>query len=155
MRRHPHFRIVGQGELLDETTRAALTSQVLLVRGFQKGASWSFPRGKINKEEPEADCAVREVSAPQGRPADGQVLEETGYDLLPHFPVDYNVDNDETRDPYFVELVIKEQRIRLYFIPHVKEDAHFETRTRKEIGVRRTSSPDWADDGSRRLTGSR
>lgn len=36
--------------------------QVLLVRGFDAKASWSFPRGKINKEEPEADCAIREVS---------------------------------------------------------------------------------------------
>lgn len=32
-----------------------------MVKGYQKGASWSFPRGKINKDEPEADCAVREV----------------------------------------------------------------------------------------------
>lgn len=35
--------------------------QVLLVKGWTKGSSWSFPRGKINKEEPEAMCAVREV----------------------------------------------------------------------------------------------
>ena len=32
-----------------------------MVKGYQKGASWSFPRGKINKDEPEADCAAREV----------------------------------------------------------------------------------------------
>ena len=36
--------------------------QVLLVKGWQKGASWSFPRGKINKEETEGMCAVREAS---------------------------------------------------------------------------------------------
>jgi mRNA-decapping enzyme subunit 2 len=39
-------------------------SQVLLVKGWQKGASWSFPRGKINKEETEGMCAVREASSP-------------------------------------------------------------------------------------------
>lgn len=36
--------------------------KVLLVKGWNKGASWSFPRGKINKGETEAACAVREVS---------------------------------------------------------------------------------------------
>lgn len=40
---------------------ASAVHQVLLVKGWQKGASWSFPRGKINKEEAEGMCAVREV----------------------------------------------------------------------------------------------
>ncbi|KAF5016087.1 hypothetical protein F66182_12342, partial [Fusarium sp. NRRL 66182] len=43
--------------------------KVVLVKGWKKNANWSFPRGKINKEEKDLDCAVREV------------LEETGYDL--------------------------------------------------------------------------
>jgi 8-oxo-dGTP pyrophosphatase MutT (NUDIX family) len=34
---------------------------VLLVRGFKGGACWGFPRGKIMKDESDADCAVREV----------------------------------------------------------------------------------------------
>ena len=34
----------------------------LLVRGWKSGASWSFPRGKINQGELERDCCVREVS---------------------------------------------------------------------------------------------
>jgi len=42
--------------------------------------------------------------------------------------------------PYYVELVIREQKIRLYFIPGVSERTRFETRTRKEISVRRRSS---------------
>lgn len=63
------------------------------------------------------------------------MLEETGYNIFPHFPVNYNPNSDDPRDPYFVELVIKEQRIRLYFIPNVSESTRFETRTRKEIGV--------------------
>ncbi|KAI5481842.1 hypothetical protein MNV49_000119 [Pseudohyphozyma bogoriensis] len=105
--------------------------KVLLVKGWQKGASWSFPRGKINKEEAEAACAVREV------------LEETGFDLSAYFPpeqLDYNfVEQDSIeKSPYYVELVIKEQKIRLYFIPGIHEDTYFETRTRKEI-----SKLDW------------
>ena len=34
----------------------------LLVRGWGAQASWGFPRGKINENEPDAACAVREVS---------------------------------------------------------------------------------------------
>ena len=35
--------------------------KVLLVRGFQAAASWGFPRGKVSKDETDAECAVREV----------------------------------------------------------------------------------------------
>ncbi|XP_026403156.1 mRNA-decapping enzyme subunit 2-like isoform X2 [Papaver somniferum] len=33
----------------------------LLVKGWKIGASWSFPRGKKNKDEEDNTCAVREV----------------------------------------------------------------------------------------------
>jgi len=33
----------------------------LLVKGFSNKSSWGFPKGKINKDEPEIDCAIREV----------------------------------------------------------------------------------------------
>ncbi|BGP43747.1 mRNA-decapping enzyme subunit 2 [Rhodotorula kratochvilovae] len=100
--------------------------KVLLVKGWTKGSSWSFPRGKINKEEPEAMCAVREV------------LEETGFDLTSFFPPaqlhpSYVEPEGQERVPYYVELVIREQKIRLYFVPGVSERTQFETRTRKEI----------------------
>ncbi|GAA5870946.1 hypothetical protein JCM8547_000038 [Rhodosporidiobolus lusitaniae] len=112
--------------------------KVLLVKGWNKGASWSFPRGKINKDEPEAMCAVREV------------LEETGFDLTPFFPASQLYPSPSAlrpsaeeeasmeRNPYYVELVIREQKIRLYFVPGVREGTRFETRTRKEI-----SKIDW------------
>ncbi|GAA6003359.1 decapping enzyme complex catalytic subunit [Rhodotorula paludigena] len=105
--------------------------KVLLVKGWTKGSSWSFPRGKINKQEPEAMCAVREV------------LEETGFDLTPYFPPaqlhpSYVEPEGTERVPYYVELVIREQKIRLYFVPGVSEHTRFETRTRKEI-----SKIDW------------
>ena len=73
-----------------------------------------------------------------------QVLEETGYDLVDEFPPEqlqagWTEREGTQRHPYYVELVIKEQKVRLYFIPGISEDAHFETRTRKEISVRRHS----------------
>ncbi|BGP20546.1 hypothetical protein JCM10213_003810 [Rhodosporidiobolus nylandii] len=115
--------------------------KVLLVKGWNKGASWSFPRGKINKQEPEAMCAVREV------------LEETGYDLTSAFPPHQlhpsyqGEDEGVERVPYYVELVIREQKIRLYFVPGVPENTRFETRTRKEISkidwFRLSSLPTW------------
>jgi len=54
------------------------------------------------------------------------------------FQPGYVEDEGAERIPYYVELVIKEQKIRLYFVPGVKEDTVFETRTRKEISVSRT-----------------
>lgn len=36
--------------------------QCLLVKGWKAGASWSFPRGKKNKDEEDHKCAIREVS---------------------------------------------------------------------------------------------
>ncbi|KDE04713.1 hypothetical protein MVLG_04852 [Microbotryum lychnidis-dioicae p1A1 Lamole] len=117
--------------------------KVLLVKGWNKGASWSFPRGKINKGEPEGMCAVREV------------LEETGYDLSSAFPpeqlqTNYVEQEPAERVPYYVELVIKEQKIRLYLIPGIHEDTYFETRTRKEISkidwFKLSDLPTWQKD---------
>ncbi|PWW79456.1 DCP2-domain-containing protein [Tuber magnatum] len=82
----------------------------VLVKGWKSGASWSFPRGKINKDERDEDCAAREV------------LEETGYD------VEGRVHSD-----HFVEVTMREQNMRLYIVPGVPEETKFEPRTRKEI----------------------
>ncbi|OTB18017.1 hypothetical protein K445DRAFT_315775 [Daldinia sp. EC12] len=88
----------------------------VLVRGYKKGASWSFPRGKINKDEDDLDCAIREV------------YEETGYDLREAGLVDKN----EPVHP--LEVTMHDQQVRLYVFRGVPEDTVFETRTRKEIG---------------------
>ncbi|KAL4973134.1 Dcp2, box A domain-containing protein [Aspergillus desertorum] len=89
--------------------------QVVLVKGWKKGANWSFPRGKINKDEKDLDCAVREV------------YEETGYDVREAglVPDDENVK--------FIEITMREQHMRLYVFRGVPQDAYFEPRTRKEI----------------------
>ena len=75
-----------------------------------KGGSWSFPRGKINKDEPDTDCAIREV------------WEETGYDISPLILPDA-----------FLEIQIKEQRVKLYIIPGVPTETPMAPQTRKEI----------------------
>ena len=88
---------------------------VVLVKGWKKGANWSFPRGKINKDEPDLDCAVREV------------YEETGYDIKAAGLVG---SEEETK---YIEVTMREQHMRLYVFRGVPMDTHFEPRTRKEI----------------------
>jgi mRNA-decapping enzyme subunit 2 len=89
--------------------------EVVLVKGWKKGANWSFPRGKINKGEKDLDCAIREV------------YEETGFDVR-----DANLVKDED-DVKFIEITMREQHMRLYVFRGVPRDTHFEPRTRKEI----------------------
>ena len=36
-------------------------TKCLLVRGYKKDAGWGFPRGKLSKDETDAQCAEREV----------------------------------------------------------------------------------------------
>jgi mRNA-decapping enzyme subunit 2 len=88
---------------------------VVLVKGWKKSANWSFPRGKINKDEDDLDCAVREV------------YEETGYDLREAglVPPDGEV--------HYIEMTMREQQMRLYIFRDIPMDTHFEPRTRKEI----------------------
>ncbi|KAJ3172932.1 mRNA-decapping enzyme subunit 2 [Geranomyces variabilis] len=85
--------------------------KVLLVKGWKSSSGWGFPKGKINKDEPEAPCAIREVQ------------EETGFDIGPYLRVNE-----------YVERTIKGQRIRLYILTGVPEDTVFSPQTRKEIG---------------------
>ena len=88
---------------------------VVLVKGWKKNANWSFPRGKINKDEPDLDCAVREV------------YEETGYDIKAAGLVGRE---EETK---YIEVTMREQHMRLYVFRGVPMDTDFAPRTRKEI----------------------
>lgn len=81
----------------------------LLVKGW-KGTSWSFPRGKKNKDEEDHTCAIREV------------LEETGFD------VSKLLYKDE-----YIEMIFGQQRVRLYIVAGVKDDTAFAPLTKKEI----------------------
>ncbi|KAF9386430.1 mRNA-decapping enzyme subunit 2 [Podila verticillata] len=82
----------------------------ILVKGWVAKSCWGFPKGKINKDEPDTLCAIREV------------WEETGFDI-----------SSRLTDEDYVELTKNDQRIRLYIIKGVPEDTVFETQTRKEI----------------------
>ncbi|KAJ2455995.1 dipeptidylpeptidase [Coemansia sp. RSA 2336] len=84
--------------------------KVLLVKGWSSRSSWGFPRGKINKDEPEWQCAQREV------------IEETGFDILP-----YLVEQDR------IEITQADQKVLLYIIAGIPEDTTFVPTTRKEI----------------------
>ncbi|KAF7720262.1 Uncharacterized protein PECH_003379 [Penicillium ucsense] len=88
---------------------------VVLVKGWKKGANWSFPRGKINKGEPDLDCAIREV------------YEETGFDVR---AANLIKSEDSVKS---IEVTMREQHMRLFVFPGVPRDTHFEPRTRKEI----------------------
>ncbi|KAF2083971.1 DCP2-domain-containing protein [Saccharata proteae CBS 121410] len=89
--------------------------EVVLVKGWKKGARWSFPRGKINKDENDLDCAIREV------------YEETGFDARASGIV------KEESEMKFIEVSMREQHMRLYVFRGVPMDTYFEPRTRKEI----------------------
>ncbi|KAJ6826563.1 mRNA-decapping enzyme subunit 2-like [Iris pallida] len=100
------FRVPVTGAIiLDESYEMCL-----LVKGWKAGASWSFPRGKKSKDEEDHTCAVREV------------LEETGCDVSKLMKMDD-----------YIEVVLGQQRVRLYIITGVKEDTLFAPLTKKEI----------------------
>lgn len=89
---------------------------VVLVKGWKKGANWSFPRGKINKDEDDLTCAIREA------------YEETGYSVERSGLV--------AQDRSLVEgldVTAHGQQIRLYPFRDVPMDTLFEPQTRKEI----------------------
>ena len=90
-------------------------TEVVLVKGWKKGASWSFPRGKINKDEPDLDCAIREV------------YEETGFDIKEAGLVAAD------EDMKYIDVTMREQHMRLYVFRGIPMDTYFEPRTRKEI----------------------
>lgn len=89
----------------------------VMVKGYKSGSSWGFPKGKINKDEPEVECAAREVLEEVGVDFSGLVREEDS--IVVHRVVDH-------------ETGLK-QRSRLFIVPGVSEQTHFATQTRKEI----------------------
>ncbi|CAG8439243.1 6545_t:CDS:2 [Diversispora eburnea] len=78
----------------------------VLVKGWSSRSGWGFPKGKINKDEPDSTCAAR----------------ETGYDISPLI-----------KEQDYVELTIREQRIRLYIVVGVFEDTKFCPKTLADL----------------------
>ena len=87
----------------------------VLVKGWKKGANWSFPRGKINWAEDDLTCAIREV------------YEETGYDIEAAGLV------PDDRQVKHIDITMHDQQMRLYVFRNVPMNTNFEPRTRKEI----------------------
>lgn len=87
----------------------------ILVKGWKKGSSWSFPRGKIAKDEPDMICAIREA------------WEETGLDVRAAGLV------PQGAEPKSIDITMKDSEIRLFIFRDVPMDTHFEPQTRKEI----------------------
>jgi ADP-ribose pyrophosphatase YjhB (NUDIX family) len=84
---------------------------MLLVKGWTAKSSWTFPKGKINQDETELNCAIREV------------MEEIGFDV-----------SSLIKETDYIEQTLRgEQRNRLYIIPNVSEQTPFAPQTRKEI----------------------
>jgi mRNA-decapping enzyme subunit 2 len=85
-------------------------TKVLMVKNLGSN-NWVFPRGKIEKNEDEVECALREV------------FEETGFDASPHLT--------EHR------VVLKESRRMTTYIVFcgIPENTIFCPRTRKEISA--------------------
>jgi len=111
-------------EFLQYKTRVPVRGAILLnedmdsavlVKGWKKNANWSFPRGKINKDEDDLECALREV------------YEETGFDIREAGLVP---PPDEVK---YIEMTMREHQMRLYVFRNVPMDTYFEPRTRKEI----------------------
>lgn len=84
----------------------------LLVKSWGPNGNWSFPRGKINPNEVDIDCAAREV------------LEETGMDL-----------KGQLREDWCIELHLAQKRTKLYLVPGIDESFPFHPRVRKEIAA--------------------
>jgi mRNA-decapping enzyme subunit 2 len=84
-------------------------TKMVLVCDYN-GKSWTFPRGKINENETEFACALREV------------LEETGFDASPH-----------CREEDSLLSYNEGKQIKLFVACNVPESTVFNTQTRKEI----------------------
>ena len=84
-------------------------TKVVLVKSYN--GSWlGFPRGKVNQDEEEIECAVREAR------------EEIGIDLSGHV------------DPKsFIVFTEGKKEVKLFLVSGVSEQTEFVTQTRKEI----------------------
>jgi mRNA-decapping enzyme subunit 2 len=90
-------------------------NKALMVRGIGSSASWSFPRGKINRDEPTISCAIREVK------------EETGLDI-----------SALIQETEYLEMTINEQSVKLFLVVMDVDESEISplvTQTKGEIGA--------------------
>ncbi|CDO96439.1 unnamed protein product [Kluyveromyces dobzhanskii CBS 2104] len=84
-------------------------SKILLLRGINS-KHWSFPRGKIGKDEDDVACCIREVK------------EETGFDLTGY------IDADQ-----YVERNMNGKNFKIFLVKGVPEDFEFKPEHKNEI----------------------
>jgi len=87
--------------------------KVLMVTSFYGGATWGFPKGKVNEGEGKLECALREV------------YEEVGFDAAPLSP---------SPDDFITSKAQNGKTITIFIIPGVPEEFDFKPRVVKEIG---------------------
>jgi len=92
--------------------------KIVLVQSFNS-KSWTFPRGKKNRNETSECCAIREV------------FEETGFSIDKHL-------NGLPLQDFLIEK--KPQHITLFYIRNVPQDFDFQPKTEGEI-----SKIEWFD----------
>ena len=88
------------------------TIQCLLVQGYPASTTWGFPKGKLEEGENDVDAAVREL------------FEETGFDS-----------RGIIQEKWHLVAQVNGSEAKMYIIPGVPDDTHFEPKTRKEIRV--------------------
>lgn len=86
-------------------------TRMVLVQGTER-ALWSFPRGKISKDEDDLVCAVREVK------------EETGFDA-----------REYVNEKDVMERTVHGKNFKIYLARNVPEDFPFEPLARNEIAL--------------------
>ncbi|CCH60353.1 hypothetical protein TBLA_0C05550 [Henningerozyma blattae CBS 6284] len=84
-------------------------NKILLVKGTESD-SWSFPRGKISKDEDDVSCCIREVK------------EETGFDLTPY------IEEDQ-----FIEKNIQGKNYKIFLVANIPDTFEFKPQVRNEI----------------------
>eukprot|EP00188_Purpureofilum_apyrenoidigerum_P001498 Plantae.Rhodophyta-Purpureofilum_apyrenoidigerum.ctg18283.p1 GENE.Plantae.Rhodophyta-Purpureofilum_apyrenoidigerum.ctg18283~~Plantae.Rhodophyta-Purpureofilum_apyrenoidigerum.ctg18283.p1 ORF type:complete len:396 (+),score=77.15 Plantae.Rhodophyta-Purpureofilum_apyrenoidigerum.ctg18283:400-1587(+) len=85
-------------------------TRVLLVHGWGSKGRWSFPKGKLGKDETQLECAIREVE------------EETSYNF-----------SGQGKEGEFLDVYMQNVKTRIFIVQNVPEDFEFLPRTRKEI----------------------
>lgn len=131
-------------------------SKVLLVKGYKANSSWSFPRGKINENEQPRDCAIREVLEETGFDITPHMCLSSTWGLdsklsaiqkgRPSNPTPSGPNNTSHRhskhcmlhsegDDHFIEIMIREQKLRMYLVTGIPDETIFETQTRQEISA--------------------
>mmetsp|Transcript_14732 Transcript_14732/g.16681 ORF Transcript_14732/g.16681 Transcript_14732/m.16681 type:complete len:290 (-) Transcript_14732:1215-2084(-) len=88
-------------------------TKMLLVEGFYS-KRWGFPKGKVNENEEEVDCAIREV------------YEETNYHII-------NEGGTYSKENFVESKQGGGKYIKLFIVQDVDEKFEFTPRVRKEI----------------------